>query len=234
LIVDLNDGGQAGPGKEKDSPPSPTFSAYRPWHAPFAVRGVDESDMWCPRHSDHKSHALPCNGWRPPDLSRESRGTSAARTSGIVTGSTERVVWLCGTASGFTNNGTIGCRMSSRGRSIDGASAHCVRDVQTRPSHLEIACSRALDLRGEVIVPAYTFVATAHALQWQDNHTCLSRASIPATLNIAPASIEALIHPPNPHGILGVHVRGARGCDVDFAETKIEAIATKAPTEGPV
>ena len=27
---------------------------------------------------------------------------------------------------------------------------------------------RALDLRGEVIVPAYTFVATAHAFQWQE------------------------------------------------------------------
>ncbi|MBM3394785.1 MAG: dTDP-4-dehydro-6-deoxyglucose aminotransferase, partial [Betaproteobacteria bacterium] len=26
---------------------------------------------------------------------------------------------------------------------------------------------RALDLKGEVIVPAFTFVATAHALQWQ-------------------------------------------------------------------
>jgi dTDP-4-amino-4,6-dideoxygalactose transaminase len=27
---------------------------------------------------------------------------------------------------------------------------------------------RALGLRGEVIVPAFTFVATAHALQWQE------------------------------------------------------------------
>ena len=32
---------------------------------------------------------------------------------------------------------------------------------------LEIA-TRALDLKGEVIVPSYTFVATAHALQWQE------------------------------------------------------------------
>jgi len=32
---------------------------------------------------------------------------------------------------------------------------------------LEIA-SRALDLHGEVIVPSYTFIATAHALQWQE------------------------------------------------------------------
>src|SRR6185437_15780522 len=32
---------------------------------------------------------------------------------------------------------------------------------------LEIA-TRALGLKGEVIVPSYTFVATAHALQWQE------------------------------------------------------------------
>ena len=36
----------------------------------------------------------------------------------------------------------------------------------TRPSALEIAI-RALGLQGEVIVPSFTFVATAHALQWQ-------------------------------------------------------------------
>ena len=32
---------------------------------------------------------------------------------------------------------------------------------------IEIAC-RALGLKGEVIVPSYTFIATAHALQWQE------------------------------------------------------------------
>ena len=32
---------------------------------------------------------------------------------------------------------------------------------------LEIAI-RALELKGEVIVPSFTFVATAHALQWQE------------------------------------------------------------------
>ena len=32
---------------------------------------------------------------------------------------------------------------------------------------LEIAI-RALGLTGEVIVPSFTFIATAHALQWQE------------------------------------------------------------------
>jgi len=32
---------------------------------------------------------------------------------------------------------------------------------------LEIAI-RASGLKGEVIVPSYTFIATAHALQWQE------------------------------------------------------------------
>ena len=44
--------------------------------------------------------------------------------------------------------------------------AHCVAMCNGTIA-LEIAI-RALDLKGEVIVPSYTFVATAHALQWQN------------------------------------------------------------------
>ena len=42
---------------------------------------------------------------------------------------------------------------------------HCVAMCNATVA-LEIAI-RALELRGEVIVPSFTFVATAHALQWQ-------------------------------------------------------------------
>src|SRR5262245_18988814 len=42
---------------------------------------------------------------------------------------------------------------------------HCIC-VCNATVGLEIAI-RAAGLRGEVIVPSYTFVATAHALQWQ-------------------------------------------------------------------
>jgi dTDP-4-amino-4,6-dideoxygalactose transaminase len=74
---------------------------------------------------------------------------------------------------------------------------------------------RALQLKGEVIVPAFTFIATAHALQWQEI-TPIFADMDPATHNISPASIERLITP-RTTGILGVHVWG-RACDIDAIE----------------
>jgi dTDP-4-amino-4,6-dideoxygalactose transaminase len=79
---------------------------------------------------------------------------------------------------------------------------------------LEIAC-RALDLKGEVIVPSYTFVATAHALQWQEITPVFCDMN-PATHNIDPTKIERLITP-RTSGIIGVHVWG-RGCDTEAIE----------------
>jgi dTDP-4-amino-4,6-dideoxygalactose transaminase len=84
---------------------------------------------------------------------------------------------------------------------------------------LEIAC-RALDLKGEVIVPSYTFVATAHALQWQEITPVFCDMN-PATHNIDPTKIERLITP-RTTGIVGVHVWG-RGCETEV----IEEIAAK-------
>jgi dTDP-4-amino-4,6-dideoxygalactose transaminase len=79
---------------------------------------------------------------------------------------------------------------------------------------IEIAC-RALDLKGEVIVPSYTFVATAHALQWQEINPVFCDME-PATHNIDPAKIERLITP-RTTGIIGVHVWG-RGCETGAIE----------------
>lgn len=84
---------------------------------------------------------------------------------------------------------------------------------------LEIA-SKALDLKGEVILPSYTFIATAHALQWQGIMPVFADID-PATHNIDPAKIEALITPQTT-GIVGVHVWG-RSADTQA----IEEIATK-------
>jgi dTDP-4-amino-4,6-dideoxygalactose transaminase len=84
---------------------------------------------------------------------------------------------------------------------------------------IELA-SRALELKGEVIMPSYTFVATAHALQWQEITPVFADMD-PATHNIDPAKIDALITPQTT-GIVGVHVWG-RACDTQA----IEGIATK-------
>jgi dTDP-4-amino-4,6-dideoxygalactose transaminase len=74
---------------------------------------------------------------------------------------------------------------------------------------LEIAI-RALGLRGEVIVPSFTFIATAHALQWQEITPVFCDVD-PNTHNIDPHQIERLITP-RTTGIIGVHTWG-RGCD---------------------
>lgn len=76
---------------------------------------------------------------------------------------------------------------------------------------LEIAI-RALGLKGEVIVPSFTFIATAHALQWQEITPVFCDLD-PRTHNIDPAQIQRLITP-RTTGIIGVHVWG-RACDIE-------------------
>lgn len=87
---------------------------------------------------------------------------------------------------------------------------HCIA-VCNATVGLEIAV-RALDLSGEVIVPSFTFVATVHALQWQ-NITPVFCDIDPSTHNINPNLIPHLITP-RTSGILGVHVWG-RACDIE-------------------
>ena len=76
---------------------------------------------------------------------------------------------------------------------------------------LEIAI-RALGLEGEVIVPSYTFVATAHALQWQSITPVFADVD-PATHTLSPAAVRRMITP-RTSGIIGVHLWG-RGAPVD-------------------
>lgn len=95
---------------------------------------------------------------------------------------------------------------------------HCIAMCNATVA-LEIT-ARALGLQGEVIVPSFTFVATAHALQWQEITPVFCDID-PVTHNIDPTKIEKLITP-RTTGILGVHVWG-RACDIEA----LEAIATK-------
>lgn len=76
---------------------------------------------------------------------------------------------------------------------------------------LEIAI-RALGMTGEVIIPSFTFVATAHALQWQEVTPVFCDID-PLTHNLDPAQVEKMITP-RTTGIIGVHVWG-RPCAVD-------------------
>jgi len=76
---------------------------------------------------------------------------------------------------------------------------------------LEISI-RALGLAGEVIIPSMTFIATAHALQWQEITPVFCDID-PRSYNIDPGCIEELITP-RTTGIIGVHLWG-RPCDVE-------------------
>ncbi|HEY2249466.1 MAG TPA: DegT/DnrJ/EryC1/StrS family aminotransferase, partial [Planctomycetaceae bacterium] len=87
---------------------------------------------------------------------------------------------------------------------------HCVAMCNATVA-LEIAI-RALELSGEVIVPAFTFIATAHALQWQEITPVFCDID-PATHTLDPGWVERMITP-RTTGIIGVHVWG-RPCQID-------------------
>jgi len=87
---------------------------------------------------------------------------------------------------------------------------HCIA-ICNGTVALEIVI-RALGLTGEVIVPAFTFIATAHALRWQEITPVFCDID-PCTHNINPHKIEDMITPLT-SGIIGVHVWG-RPCDIE-------------------
>jgi dTDP-4-amino-4,6-dideoxygalactose transaminase len=95
---------------------------------------------------------------------------------------------------------------------------HCIT-VCNATVGLEIA-SRALGLQGEVIVPSLTFIATAHALQWQQIRPVFCDID-PVTHSLDPAEVEKLITPQTT-GIVGVHLWG-RACEVD----ELQAVADR-------
>lgn len=72
---------------------------------------------------------------------------------------------------------------------------------------------RALELKGEVIIPSFTFIATAHALQWQEITPVFCDVD-PKTHTLNPWRVESLITP-RTSGIMGVHVWG-QACDVEM------------------
>lgn len=76
---------------------------------------------------------------------------------------------------------------------------------------LEIAI-RALELTGEVIIPSFTFIATAHALQWQGIKPVFCDID-PLTHSIDPRRVEELITK-DTSAIIGVHLWG-RPCDIE-------------------
>lgn len=87
---------------------------------------------------------------------------------------------------------------------------HCVSMCNGTVA-LEIAI-RALGLEGEVIVPSYTFIATAHALSWQAITPVFADID-PLTHTLDPEAVRRMITP-RTTGIIGVHLWG-RAAPVD-------------------
>lgn len=87
---------------------------------------------------------------------------------------------------------------------------HCIAICNATVA-LEIAI-RALKLHGEVIIPSFTFIATAHALQWQEITPVFCDVD-PHTHNLDPMKVKNMITPLTT-GIIGVNVWG-RPCEID-------------------
>jgi dTDP-4-amino-4,6-dideoxygalactose transaminase len=87
---------------------------------------------------------------------------------------------------------------------------HCVA-VCNATVGLEIL-AKAIGLSGEVIVPSFTFIALAHALQWLGITPVFCEID-PATHNIDPSQVKELITD-RTTGIIGVHLWG-RPCDAE-------------------
>ena len=109
----------------------------------------------------------------------------------------------------LTNNGPYVQEFEQKIAKIMGA-RHCIA-MSNGTVALEITI-RALGLTGEVIIPSFTFIATAHALQWQEITPVFCDIDS-QTYNINPCQVEHLITP-RTTGIIGVHLWG-RPCDVD-------------------
>lgn len=115
----------------------------------------------------------------------------------------------------LTNNGILVQELEERLAKFLGVK-HCVAMCNGTIA-LEIAV-RALGLSGEVIVPSWTFVATAHALHWQGITPVFADID-PSTQNLDPQAVRKLITK-RTSGIIGVHLWG-RAAPID----ELQAVA---------
>lgn len=121
----------------------------------------------------------------------------------------------------LTNHGKLVLQFEKELRDYLGVK-HCIAMCNGTVA-LEIAI-RGLGMEQEVIVPSLTFVATAHALQWQGITPVFCDVD-PDTLCIDPNEVERRITP-RTTGILGVHVFG-QCCDVDALQSVADSKGVK-------
>lgn len=88
---------------------------------------------------------------------------------------------------------------------------------------LEIV-ARALELSGSVVVPAFTFVASAHSMRWVGLDACFADVDVRSHL-IDPASVENRMRT-DTSAIMGVHLWG-NPCDVSALRSLARRRGTK-------
>lgn len=117
----------------------------------------------------------------------------------------------------LSNNGPLVQKLEQRIADYQGVK-HCVAMCNGTIA-LEIAI-RALGLTGEVIIPSFTFIATAHALSWQEITPVFADID-PETHTLDPKSVRRMLTP-RTSGIIGVHLWG-RGAKADELQTIADA-----------
>ena len=121
----------------------------------------------------------------------------------------------------LSNNGPCVQELEQRIAEFAGVK-HCIAMCNATIA-LEILI-RALGLTGEVVVPSFTFVATAHALLWQGVTPVFCDVD-PQTHNLDPKRVAHALTP-RTTGIIGVHLWG-RACDVAALSEIAEARGLK-------
>lgn len=109
----------------------------------------------------------------------------------------------------FTNNGPYVQEFEQRLAEYTGV-RHAV--AMTNATIAQEIAVRAAGIKGEVIMPSFTFIATAHALQWQEITPVFCDVA-PGTHHLDPNRVEDMITP-RTTAIIGVHVWGAP-CAID-------------------
>lgn len=109
----------------------------------------------------------------------------------------------------LTNDGPMVREFERRLSSVTGAD-HCIA-VSNATAGLQLLC-HALNLKGEIIVPSFTFAASVHALFWQGLTPVFCDVK-PGTFHLDVDLLESL-RTDRTSAVLGVHVWG-QACDVD-------------------
>ena len=109
----------------------------------------------------------------------------------------------------FTNDGPLACDLEERVAQYVGAD-HCV--LTCNGTAAMALAAKAMDLRGEVILPSFSFISTAHTLAWLGVDPVFCDVD-PATCNLAPGRCEELVSA-DTTAIIGTHLWG-RPCDIE-------------------